>query len=327
MGEPEITPTSTRFPNKAGDHADTDDILRAELRAAGIPTLQEAEGAPNGFMADLLRRSSGEVKTSVRGTLHGWKFERAWYYWMCSGPGIDVTTAERLHATHGRTVRVDGHCGCPSPREWFKGLACGSYHVDDAEGLKALADTIRALVAAPSPDVGQAAPEADAAASALRALSDVDPVVLAAWKLQGRKVGAMLADAQAAVIELQEELDEARAASSSQAAPSPSVGQEPVAWEFRHYTDIAAGPPYRYGSWRLTYDLEAARKHPGSGVWPGFESRPLTRPCAIHGTPVTDERIEEIAGAVERALIPGSKPWRIAFARALLVAQQSSGTA
>jgi hypothetical protein len=155
---PEITPTSTRFPNKAGDHADTDDILRAELRAAGIPTLQEAEGAPNEFMADLLRRSSGEVKTSVRGTLHGWKFERAWYYWMCSGPGIDVTTAERLHAAHGRTVRVDGHCGCPSPREWFKGLACGSYHVDDAEGLKALADTIRALVAAPSPDaapVGQ----------------------------------------------------------------------------------------------------------------------------------------------------------------------------
>jgi Tfp pilus assembly protein FimV len=35
-----------------------------------------------------------------------------------------------------------------------------------------------------------------------------------------------------------------------------------------------------------------------------------------------DERIEEIAEAVERALIPGSKPWRIAFARALLVAQQ-----
>jgi hypothetical protein len=40
--------------------------------------------------------------------------------------------------------------------------------------------------------------------------------------------------------------------------------------------------------------------------------------------PVTEERIEEIAEAVERALIPGSKPWRIAFARALL-AQQPSG--
>jgi hypothetical protein len=77
---------------------------------------------------------------------------------------------------------------------------------------------------------GQAAQETDAAASALRALalSDVDPVVLAAWKLQGRKVGAMLADAQAAVIELQEELDEARAASSSQAAPSPDAAQRLV---------------------------------------------------------------------------------------------------
>jgi hypothetical protein len=159
---PEITPTSTRFPNKAGDHADTDDILAAELQAAGIEVVRHS----------LLRDSSGEVKTEVRGSLHGWQFERAWYYWMCSGPGIDVTTAERLHAAHGRTVRVDGHGGCPSPREWFKGLACGSYHVDDAEGLKALADTIRALVAAPSPDAAPASvgqePAGYADATALR---------------------------------------------------------------------------------------------------------------------------------------------------------------
>ena len=135
-----------RFPNKAGDHADTDEILRAELRSAGIPTLQEAEGQPPGYLADLLRRGSGEVKTSVVGVLHGWEFKRAWYYWMASGPGIEVEVAERLHAAHGQTVRVAGHCGCPSPREWFKGLACGSYHVDDAEGLRALADCIKALV-------------------------------------------------------------------------------------------------------------------------------------------------------------------------------------
>jgi len=118
------------FPNRAGAHADTDDILRAELKAAGIPTMQEAEGKPPEFMADLLRSTSGEVKTSVIGCLHGWTFKRAWYYWMCSGPGIEVAAAERLHAEHGRTVRVGGHCGCPSPREWFKGLACGHYHVD-----------------------------------------------------------------------------------------------------------------------------------------------------------------------------------------------------
>jgi hypothetical protein len=135
-----------RFPNKAGDHADTDEILRAELHAAGIQTAQEHEGKPNDWLADILRAGSGEVKTSVFGVLHGWKFTRAWYYWMCEGPGIEVEAAERLHAAHGKSVRVDGHCGCPSPRERFKGLACNSYHVDDAEGLKALADCIKGLV-------------------------------------------------------------------------------------------------------------------------------------------------------------------------------------
>lgn len=135
------------FPNKAGDHPDTDAILRAELAAAGIPTIQEAEGKAPDYLATYLRATSGEVKTSVIGVLHGWAFKRAWYYWTASGPGIDVDTAEALHATHGQVVRVAGHCGCPSPREWFKGLACGEYHVDTPEGLKALADTINGLVA------------------------------------------------------------------------------------------------------------------------------------------------------------------------------------
>lgn len=134
------------FPNKAGDHADTDDTLRAELKAAGIPTLQENAGEPPEYLADMLRQSSGEVKTSVVGCLHGWEFKRSWYYWSAKGPGIELAAAERLHASHGQEVRVAGHCGCPSPREWFKGLACGSYHVDSAEGLKALADTIKDLV-------------------------------------------------------------------------------------------------------------------------------------------------------------------------------------
>lgn len=134
------------FPNKAGDHADTDDILRAELKAAGIQTIQEAEGKGPEYLADTLRRMSGEVKTSVQGVLHGWVFKRSWYYWSASGPGIEVEAAERLYASHGRSVRVDGHGLSPSPTEWFKGLAVGCYHIDDAEGLKALADTIKALV-------------------------------------------------------------------------------------------------------------------------------------------------------------------------------------
>lgn len=135
------------FPNKAGDYADTDDILRAELKAAGITTMQEQAGEPPEYLADIMREESGEVKTSVKGYMHGWKFERNWTYWVASGPGIDVDTAEALHAIHGREVRVAGHCGCPSPREWYKGLGCGLYHVDTPEGLKALADAIKGLVA------------------------------------------------------------------------------------------------------------------------------------------------------------------------------------
>ena len=134
------------FPNKAGDHADTDEILRAELKAAGINDIREDAGVWSENIERLLRAASGEVKTCVRGHLHGWEFVRAWRYWMCEGPGIEVDAAERLHQAHGQTVRVDGHAGSPNPREYFKGLACNRYHVDDAEGLKALADTIRGLV-------------------------------------------------------------------------------------------------------------------------------------------------------------------------------------
>lgn len=134
------------FPNKAGDHADTDDILRAELKAAGIPTVQEDAGKGPVYLADMLRRSSGEVKTSVVGVLHGWTFKRAWCYWMCEGPGIEIVAAERLQEKYGTVVRAAGDCGCRGPRFWFNGLACGSYHVDSQEGLKALADTIKSLV-------------------------------------------------------------------------------------------------------------------------------------------------------------------------------------
>lgn len=91
----------------------------------------------------------GEVPTSIIGSLGPWGFKRAWRYWVAEGPGIPVGEAERLHATHGQVVRVAGHCGCPSPREWFKGFGVGCYHVDTQEGLNALADVIRGIVARP----------------------------------------------------------------------------------------------------------------------------------------------------------------------------------
>ncbi|MDR5172970.1 hypothetical protein IHQ56_14250 [Methylobacillus flagellatus] len=150
------------FPNMAGK-PDIDDALAAELEAAGIEVHRFA----------YRKDPKHEVSTEVIGSLHGWKFERAWYYWRCEGPGIELAAAERLHASHGREVRVAGHCGHPSPREWYKGLAVDSYHVDTPAGLKALADTIRALVdraAAPAP--AEAVPEqvAKARAAAIQAV-------------------------------------------------------------------------------------------------------------------------------------------------------------
>lgn len=137
---------ATHFPNKAGDHADTDGILRAELKAAGILTFQEDEGKGEEYLAEFLRKTSGEVKTSIRGTLHGWVFTRNWYYWVAKGPGIEASAAEALHAKYGNVVRVDGDGGCPNPIDRCKGLSVGVYHVDTQEGLKALADTIKGLV-------------------------------------------------------------------------------------------------------------------------------------------------------------------------------------
>ena len=124
------------FPNLAGDYPETDDILTKELEGAGIKVEK----------FEVFRNKRDEVVTSVKGSLYGWTFERAWYYWRANGPGIEVEAAEKLHATHGRVVRVAGHCGCPTPKEWYKGLACGNYHVDTQEGLNALANTIKGLV-------------------------------------------------------------------------------------------------------------------------------------------------------------------------------------
>ena len=91
-------------------------------------------------------RDEGEVKTAIRGSLHGWTFTRAWYYWRASGPGIPPEYANKLHENHGQEVRVNGDCSCPSPKKYFKGFAVGNYHIDTQLGLCALADTIRQIV-------------------------------------------------------------------------------------------------------------------------------------------------------------------------------------
>lgn len=120
------------------NYAGTDDKdmeIATELREAGI-TVHDFE---------WFRRSNREVKTSIFGELHGWSFKRAWVYWVAEGPGIPPEYANKIHETHGEEVRVDGHCGCPSPLEWFKGFGVGHYHIDTQEGLNELAKIIKSV--------------------------------------------------------------------------------------------------------------------------------------------------------------------------------------
>lgn len=126
----------TGFPNYAG-RSDIDDQLEAELNAAEISIVR---------LPELCRSNQGEVKSIIVGELHGWQFTRAWYYWSAKGPGLPLEYASALHVLFGQEVRVDGHCGCPSPLEYYKGLAVGHYHIDTPRGLLALSTALRACV-------------------------------------------------------------------------------------------------------------------------------------------------------------------------------------
>ena len=122
--------------NAAGDKG-CDLYLRTELEEAGIEVVP-------------LQGNPGEVPTSIMGTLNGWTFKRAWYYWVASGPPIPFEIADRLHDAHGKEVRVSGHCGCPSPREWYERgpipeIGVPLYHVDSQQGLNALAVVIERM--------------------------------------------------------------------------------------------------------------------------------------------------------------------------------------
>jgi len=108
-----------------------------ELKAAGIEVLT------------LPIPCSGEVQTHIIGSVGPWAFRRAWRYWVATGPGIPQAIATNLHEKHGKVVRVDGHCGCPSPQKQYGGFSVGLYHVDTPDGLHALAAVIREIIATP----------------------------------------------------------------------------------------------------------------------------------------------------------------------------------
>jgi len=122
--------------NAAGD-ANCDKYLKSELQQAGIQIVPFSD-------------NRGEVPATVKGRLGSWTFERSWYYWVAKGNLIPFDEADKLHDTHGQAVRVAGHCGCPSPREWYvdgpipqPGVPV--YHVDTQAGLDALTAVIRTV--------------------------------------------------------------------------------------------------------------------------------------------------------------------------------------
>lgn len=115
---------------------DCDEALIEELEFAGI----EHYKMPFILTSEVPTRIIGQIKNTQ------WGFERAWTYWVAKGPGVPPFFAEKLHKEYGQVVRVAGHCGCPSPLEWYKGFGTGLYHVDTLEGLKALADTIKLVM-------------------------------------------------------------------------------------------------------------------------------------------------------------------------------------
>jgi len=121
--------------NAEGD-PNCDKYIRRELEMAKIP------------FDDSFGSHTREVPSAIIGFLNGWRFRRAWYYWVAETRETPLLFryADELHAAHGREVRVDGHCGCPAPREWHNQdwhIGVSLYHVDTQEGLNALAEMIK----------------------------------------------------------------------------------------------------------------------------------------------------------------------------------------
>lgn len=81
--------------------------IRKELAKAGVDVVQ------------LPASLKAEVPASIIGQLPGFKFHRAWYYWVVGGQ-VPLNVAKELYEDpNGREdVRVAGHCGCPPPEEW-----------------------------------------------------------------------------------------------------------------------------------------------------------------------------------------------------------------
>jgi len=116
------------------DLHELDTKIRLELEHAGVQ-VSIADKTP-----DL-----GEVYTRVSGKLWGWHLKRAWRYWVVTTKknGLIHENANKLHEFAGTLVRVNGHCGCPSPTDQNGDRPVTNYHIDSQDGLNAWAMAVR----------------------------------------------------------------------------------------------------------------------------------------------------------------------------------------
>lgn len=155
--------------------AEADMFIRQELALAGIRSLRlpneegkhpEVPRTVFGFLGgkalfDELTTYGEEkaesylclVNFQVMQTCAEFAFARQWYYYTATGyVPMDVAIELYEHPIGRKDVRVQGHCGCPDPREYApvqKGpLVAGKrcvdcYHIDSQEGLNLFVETLR----------------------------------------------------------------------------------------------------------------------------------------------------------------------------------------
>lgn len=121
---------------------DVNDLLKAELQAAGIPVV-ELPYALSGIPSSNIL---GSISLNGKATSAQWQFIRGRRYWQCDGPGLPPEYAEKLHASHGEHLWVQGMARS-SPAECFGGFAVGHYDAVSPAGLKALTETIYQVLA------------------------------------------------------------------------------------------------------------------------------------------------------------------------------------
>ena len=151
--------------------AECDDYIRQELTEAGIqvicmPAMRDKHPEVKATLFGLLGANSflkewagypdnshikRSIKFDVLDDVASFRFSRNWYYW-CAYGYVPMPVAIELyeHPVGHASIRVEGHCGCPDPREYMarRPLVAGqrcvtAYHIDTQEALNLFVATLR----------------------------------------------------------------------------------------------------------------------------------------------------------------------------------------